>query len=327
MLLPLLLKMNTSIMRKYLFTTIIFSLLLIGCKTNNSNNNSTTEFVEINGVNHFIEKIGKGEPLLVLHGGPGLFHDYLVPYFKHLSKKYQIIFYDQRGCGKTDFPTDTSTITLKNYVTDLEAIRKYLKIDKLNLVSHSWGSMIALNYGKKYPNHLKKLILISPAPATNEFFDETFTKMRRKRNDVDTKQLVKYMMSSAFEKRDTGVFKKAIMLGDKVNLVNQESINELYRNMHFTPTSANNLLTTTSILEHVFFNYDITKELENITCKTLILYGDLDNVPFASAQYLQEHLSNAQLVVVKRACNYPFFESPKEFNFAIKQFLNPAYED
>ena len=287
---------------------------------------TTNETVEINGVKHYIEKMGEGEPLVVLHGGPGLFHDYLVPHFKNLAQEYQIIFYDQRGCGKTDFPQDTSSINIETYVEDLEAIRIYLKLDKLNLIGHSWGSLLALTYAKKYPDNLNRLILISPAPGNSDYFDETFSNMQQKRSEEDTKELVQTMMSSAFEKREEKAFKKAIMLGDKVNLVDQEGISDLYKPMSFNTASASNLMLVNSLLERTYFNLNVIDGLEVINCPSLIIVGDLDNVPFTSTQEIQENIKGSKLEVIKKSCHYPFFETPKEFNHTIKNFLAPEYE-
>jgi len=315
-------------MKKILFALFLISSALILSNCGNSNKevvhkeeNTITlsaDKVEINGVNHFISKMGEGEPLLVLHDGPGLFHNYLVPHFKNLAKKYQIIFYDQRGCGETEFPADTSSITIGTYVADLEAIRKHLEIDQLNLVAHSWGSLLALNYTKKHSANVKRLILISPAPTNANYFDETFSNMQKKRTEAETIALVNEMKSSNFE--------KTILLNNQVNLVKQENIAELYAPMKFDKAKANNLMRVQSILEKTYFNLNIAEGLENISIPTLIVVGALDNVPFASTQLIHEGLKNSKLEVIKNSCRYPFFESPKQFNTIVKDFLDPEYE-
>lgn len=286
----------------------------------------TEETVDINGVSHYIKKMGQGEPLVILHGGPGLFHNYLVNSFEKLAEQYQIIFYDQRGCGKTAFPKDTASITVENFVADLEAIRQHLKIEKLNLAGHSWGAILAINYAKQFPNNLNKLVLIAPAPANTEYFDQMFRNMQNKRKDDDIKEMVKVMSSKDFDDRNPEAVLKAIKIGDKVNLADQSKIDELYANMTFTAASANNMLLVNSIMEKNFFNYNITENMNLIACPTLIVLGDLDNVPFASAQLLQDNLQNARLEVLKSASHYPFFEAQKDFNFAIESFITPEYE-
>jgi proline iminopeptidase len=314
----------------------IIVVLLSACggdtKQDNSTENTKTDIatieenVSINGVSHYIKKMGTGEPIIVLHGGPGLFHNYLTPHFEKLAEKYQIIFYDQRGCGKTDFPKDTTSINVDQYVEDLEAIRNHLKIEKLILAGHSFGAILAINYGKKYPDNLKNLILISPAPANSEYFDQMFRNMQNKRTDEDIKNLVKVMSSKDFDKRKPETVLEAIKIGDKVNLADQSKIDELYAPMVFTEQSANNMLTVNSIMEKNFFNYNVAENMTNIACPTLIILGDLDNVPFASSQLLQDNLPNARLEVLQHAAHYPFFEAQKEFNASVKNFLNPEYE-
>lgn len=332
-------------MKKVLYlSTLILSIFLYSCggsenteNTTNKNNegDSTTkvnlkiseETVEINGVEHYIKKMGEGEPILVIHGGPGIFHNYLVPHFETLAQNYQVIFYDQRACGKTEFPKDTSSINIDTYIEDLEGIRSHLKIDKLNLLGHSWGALVAMKYGIKNPEKLNKLILVSPAPSNSEYFDQTFANMQKKRKGEDTKELIETMMSKEFENRDTEAFRKVILLGDKTNLVDQSKVDELYKPMKFSKDQANSLLIVSSLLERTYFNFDLTNEgIENIDCPTIILLGDLDNVPFNSNQAIQEKMPNCQLKVFKKCCHYPFFEVPNEFNIAVKDFLNPSYE-
>lgn len=329
-------------MKKLIFLSII-SFLIISCGSSESNDlenthnqntseiedvkiASTQETVEINGVDHFIEKIGSGEPIVVLHGGPGINHNYLLPHFKSLAKDYQIIFYDQRACGKTDFPSDTASINIETYVEDLEALRVHLKIEKIKLLGHSWGALLALKYSLKFPGNLDKLMLVSPAPSNSDYYDKTFANMQQKRKEEDTKELIQAMMSKEFENRDQETFRKVLLLGDKTNLADQNNISELYEPMTFTAKAANSLLIVSSLLERTYFNFDITNEgLDKINCPTLIVIGDLDNVPFLSNQALQDGIKGCELKVIKKCSHHPYFESPKEFNKSINDFLNPDY--
>jgi len=176
--------------------------------------------IEINGVEHFftIKGNSEGEPIIFLHGGPGLSHNYLLPYFDELAANYQLIFYDQRGSGKSAFPKDTTSINIATFVEDIEGIRKYFDKDKIILAGHSWGSLLALHYGQKYPDNLTQLILISPAPTTSTHYEKMLSNMQQKRKEEDTKELVKLMMSKEFEKRDPETFTNAMKIGDKANL-------------------------------------------------------------------------------------------------------------
>lgn len=312
---------------------VTLSVFLMNCKTTTEDTNTTSlpknveeKNIKINGVNHFFKIVGEGEPILVLHGGPGLFSDYLVPSFSNLTN-YQLIFYDQRGSGKTDFPADTNSISIDNFVNDVETIRKSFKIEKLTIVGHSWGGLLALFYAKKYPDNLAKLILITPGPSNSEYYEKTLVNMQQKRKEEDTKELVRLMMSKAFEKREPETFKNAIILGDKVNFYDQENAKKMYDLISFNEENSSKMLHTNSLLERNFFNYNITEGLDVVTCPTIIVIGDMDNVPFASAQALQESIKNARIEVIKQTAHYPFFEDNKSVIRIIKEFLNPAYEN
>ena len=285
--------------------------------------------IEINGVEHFftIKGNSEGEPFIFSHGGPGLSQNYLLPYFDALAANYQLIFYDQRGSGKSAFPKDTTSINIATFVEDIEAIRKHFGKDKITLVGHSWGSLLALHYGQKYPDNLTQLILISPAPTTSAYYEKMLSNMQQKRKEEDTKELVRLMMSKEFEKRDPETFAKAMKIGDKSNLYDQTKVDSLYELHNYNKKTAGNFWLVSNIMEKNFFNYDITSEINNISCPSIIIIGDMDNVPFASNQLLSETLKNTKLEVIKETGHYPFFEDPKAFSNALYNFLNPEYQD
>ncbi len=151
--------------------------------------------------------------------------------------------------------------------------------------------------------------------------------MQKKRTEEDTKELIQAMMSKKFETREEETFRKVILLGDKPNLFDQSKIEELYKPIDFDKDKANSLLIVNSLLERTYFNFDITQEgIKNIEAPAIIIMGDMDNVPFASAQGIQDNMNNCQLKVLKKSCHYPFFEVPTEFTMAVDKFLNPDYE-
>ena len=116
------------------------------------------------GCEIFVREIGQGPSVVFLHGGWGAEHSYLIDGFKAFSKHYRLIFYDQRGSLRSRCQTD-SLITVQNHVEDLEKLRKELNIDKLLLIGHSMGGMLAMNYLDTYPDNLKGLILLASPPA------------------------------------------------------------------------------------------------------------------------------------------------------------------
>jgi proline-specific peptidase len=100
---------------------------------------------------------------VVLHGGWGAEHSYLINAFTPFANKYHFIFYDQRGSLRS--PCPDSLISLDNHIEDVEQIRKSTGQQKVFLIGHSIGGFLGMSYLKKYPNHVRGMILIASAPA------------------------------------------------------------------------------------------------------------------------------------------------------------------
>jgi pimeloyl-ACP methyl ester carboxylesterase len=101
-------------------------------------------------------------PLLLLHGGPGMGSDYFEPLETMAEQGRTVIRFDQLGCGRSDRPRDLSLWMLESVVEQTESIRKALGLDRIHLLGHSWGGMVALKYLLKYPLHVQKACLCSP---------------------------------------------------------------------------------------------------------------------------------------------------------------------
>src|SRR4051794_14106810 len=102
-----------------------------------------------------------GIPLLTLHGGPGYPHDYLEP-LEQLADERPVIFYDQLGCGNSDRPEDRSLWRIDRFVRELAQVRTALRLRRMHLFGHSWGTMLAVDYVLS-PAPVTSLILASPA--------------------------------------------------------------------------------------------------------------------------------------------------------------------
>src|SRR5436305_14821042 len=108
---------------------------------------TTTETtVELNGVRLYTRRVGHGPPVVVLHGGPGAHHDYLLPQYDHLAEGGRtLLYYDQRGGGRSPVPRDVP-VGWREPVLDLAALRGRWAVGRLTVVGYSWGGLLALLY-------------------------------------------------------------------------------------------------------------------------------------------------------------------------------------
>ncbi|MGH7682698.1 MAG: alpha/beta fold hydrolase, partial [Candidatus Eiseniibacteriota bacterium] len=123
-------------------------------------------YVEANGVWIYYKTIGRGAPLMVVHGGPGASHDYLMPHLVPLAKDNRLIFIDERGSGRSPSLEDPKQYTIEGMVEDVEAVRIALRLGKINLLGHSYGGALAQAYALKYQQNLSHLILCSTFSST-----------------------------------------------------------------------------------------------------------------------------------------------------------------
>src|SRR2546425_11336986 len=119
--------------------------------------------VELDGVRLFTRRAGDGPPVVVLHGGPGAHHDYLLPQYDLLARGRTLLYYDQRGGGRSPVGRDTP-VGWREHVADLEALRRHWSIDRLTLLGYSWGGLLAVLYWLEHPERVGRLARPPPAP-------------------------------------------------------------------------------------------------------------------------------------------------------------------
>jgi proline-specific peptidase len=136
-------------------------------------------FIDSRGVLIYYMTVGRGAPLVIVHGGPGASHDYFLPYLLPLARHNRLIFIDERGSGRSQKLDDPSGYTVENMVEDVEAVRQGLVLGKISLLGHSYGGVLAQAYALKYQNNLTHLILCSTFPSTSQM-NQVFVKMKEK---------------------------------------------------------------------------------------------------------------------------------------------------
>ena len=140
---------------------IILCLLIIFFSGQVKSQDSTYRFVTSDGVSLYLRTAGTGEPCLFIHGGPGNTSHYFepLPAAKTLEKQLRMIYYDQRGGGRSASATD-SNYTIKRMEQDIEEIRNFLKIKKWSIIGHSFGGVIMTAYARDYPANIQSLVYL-----------------------------------------------------------------------------------------------------------------------------------------------------------------------
>ena len=125
------------------------------------------EKVDIGDCKLYCEQEGQGTPLVLLHGGPGATHHYFHPWFSQAGKFARVIYYDQRGCGLSDYQPGKG-YNMDQAVDDLDRLRRALGIDQWVVLGHSYGGLLAQCYALKYPENLKGLVLVGASTGLHQ---------------------------------------------------------------------------------------------------------------------------------------------------------------
>jgi proline iminopeptidase len=274
----------------------------------------------INGTELYYKIIGEGEPIVILHGGPGLDHSYFLPQMEKLADNFQLIFFDQRASGRSSVDVDTSSMTLNQFIEDIESLRTEFKLDKMNLMGHSWGGLLAMEYAIKYPHHLNSLMLVNPTAASSAFQDQAFQTMAARTTRQDSMDNARIMQTAAFKNREPEAMSDFFRVLFRGSFFDRRLADSL--TLSFDPNYAahsrtmNYLYKDTSLL-----NYDIHSKLSVISCPTLIVHGDHDFLPLEAAQAIRDHISGSQLVVLPNCGHFSFIESPDKLLDAVSGLL------
>jgi proline iminopeptidase len=261
---------------------------------------------------------------LVLHGGPGAHHDYLLPQMLELAGEYELVFYDQRGGGRST-TDDRTPITWRTHVEDLDAVAGELTLQPLSVVGYSWGGLLAMLYAieataGRVRHAPSRLVLIDPGPVNREYRRVFEAEFARRQSAAAVTRLRNELASSGLRERDPGGYRQRAF--------------ELSVAGYFAqPSSARNLTpfrVTGRVQQSVWDSLgelDLTRAglLDSVEVPTLILHGTDDPIPMASSQAAAAAL-HATLVPIEGAGHVPYVEQPEQLFTAIREFLRSTNE-
>jgi proline iminopeptidase len=249
----------------------------------------------------------------VLHGGPGAQHDYLLPGFDLLARHRTLVYYDQRGGGRSAVPRDVP-VGWREQVDDLETLRTIWELPRLDLCGYSWGALLGMLYAVTYPDRVASLALVSPAPAARSERQEFEQNLARRNSTPELLAERRELQAAPSRMRDIQGYNKRLF--------------ELAVAGYFhTPARARDLTpfritgrTQDAIWESLGPDFDLRPALSRLDVRAIVVHGDDDPIPLATASATAEALK-APLVVLPHCGHVPYVESPDAFVAALDPFL------
>jgi proline iminopeptidase len=291
-------------------------------------------FVDAHGVLIYYAALGRGAPLVIVHGGPGASHDYFLPYLLPLARHNRVVFIDERGSGRSQKLADPKGYTVENMVEDVEDVRVALKLGRITLLGHSYGGVLAQAYALKYQRNLTHLILCSTFPSTREM-NQVFVRMKDKmppelRQRIESQeQAGLFGHGQDYEKnRYTNDYMIAAW-GDgyfPYLYQNRPDPNydpvasgviswDLYREMWGSDGEF--------VIDGNLKSVEYVDRLPGIKTPTLIMAGDHDECDPSLSEEMHQKIAGSKLVILPQSGHMTFVDQPDLFVHAVDTFLHP----
>jgi len=272
--------------------------------------------VRVDGVDLFTRQIGSGPLVVVLHGGPGAQHDYLLPQYDRLARDRALFYYDQRGGGKS--PVDREVpVGWREHVADLEGLRAHLGLERLTLCGYSWGGLLAVLYLLEHPDRVDRLALVSPASITAHDRAEFERRFAERMSAPEIVAAREALRASGLRERDPAAYQRRAF---------ELSVAGYFRNVadaaRLTP------FRVTARTQHAVWgslgDFDLRPRLRDLPSRfplppSLVLHGSFDPIPIEGSRELAELLQAKLIELPVGHC--PHVEATEEFVAALDEFL------
>ncbi|WP_019123981.1 alpha/beta fold hydrolase [Brevibacillus massiliensis] len=294
-------------------------------------------FANVNGTRLFFDVEGVGyvpngpalrqKPVcFVLHGGPGGDHTGFKPHMTPLSEWMQLVYIDNRGSGLSDRPHQ-STYTLEQNVEDVEALREHLGLEKIVLLGHSYGGMVALCYAIKYPQHTSALLLVTTSPSYR--FIERAKQILLEKATSEQQKMAQVLWEGAFESDEQLLQYYEVMEPLYAYSWNPNpSQEELRKRKDAQRRSKRNHEAINQGFKGFLKTFDVTDQLASISCPALIVSARHDWItPVEESLVLAEKIPDNELVIFEKSSHSVFRDEYERFIETISSFVKRKLVD
>jgi len=267
--------------------------------------------------------------MIVLHGGPDFDIAYLLPELDRLSDKFHLIYYDQRGRGRSADHVRPEDVTLESEMADLDQVRKHFRLDKVVLLGHSWGTVLALEYALRHPDRVSRLVLMDPAPASAADINR-FRKERAEKWPALVELRKAIADTMAYKEADPDAVVAYYRVHFKPALARPEDYEKLILRMQarFIEQGKEGILKSRAVEDRLMNEtwaspngYDLHSKLRGLSIPALVITGDHDFFPFA-AEHIAQAIPGSRLVTLKDCGHFPYLECPAPLREQIETFFS-----
>lgn len=278
-------------------------------------------YIPVTGGRVWYQIVGSGEatPLLVLHGGPGIPHDYLEP-LADLAEERPVVFYDQLGCGKSERPDDVSLWRIERFAEEVGQVRQALGLTQVHLLGHSGGTMVALEYLLAQPAGVVSLTQVGPVLSAARLIEDA----NRLYATLPEDMFAAVQRHEAAGTLDSEEYQQAVEAFKRryMNQVrpkpewSQRAGQGVGVQVFYTMWGPYELQVTGNLK-----NYDRTDRAHELKLPTLFICGRYDAATPEETTRYHRLVDGSQLVILEQSSHAPFDEERDAFMQVVRDFL------
>lgn len=273
----------------------------------------------------FCRDVGEGPPIVVLHGGPEFDHTYLLPELDRLAESFRLVYYDQRGRGRSAGGVAAEDVGLRSEIEDVDRVRRHFGLESVAVLGHSWGGVLAMEYATRHPDRVSHLILLDTAPASAGDWQVLREEFGRRRPAGDAEEMQAIAATDAYRRGDLDAEAAYIRIHFRMTLRRPDLLEALVARLQANSTADGVLLARA--IEHRLreetsqsADWDLFPALRELGVPTLLLHGEHDFIPVELAARIADAVPGARLTVLSGCGHFTYLEEPERVFEEVARF-------
>lgn len=269
------------------------------------------------------------DTIIAIHGGPGLDLESIYNDFASaLGRKHVVIFYDQRGGGKSELPADTSRLVAARQIQDLDEVRQHFGLTKVTLVAHSYGPLLAASYAIAHPDAVKKMVFFGPVPPRRgDFFTRYGQNINARLDSAQRAALARLgavmTSDSASDDAVRAACRDYWAIGLRPRLASPNGMGVVKSDLCATDPKGirYGMRTANGVITSSYGDWDLRPSLRTLDVPLLVVHGQQETIPMDLIEEWVTSMPHARLVKVPNAAHFTYAEQPALVWSIVERFL------
>jgi len=269
------------------------------------------------------------DTIIAIHGGPGLDLESIYNDFAAgLGRTHVVIFYDQRGGGKSELPVDTSRLVAARQIQDLDEVRQHFGLAKVTLVAHSYGPLLAASYAIAHPDAVKKMVFFGPVPPRKgDFFTRYGQNINARLDSAQRASLARFggimTSDSASDDAIRAACRDYWAIGLRPRLASPNAMRVVKSDLCATDPKGirYGMTTANGVIMNSYGDWDLRPSLRTLDVPLLVVHGQQETIPMDLIEEWVTSMPHARLIKVANAAHFTYAEQPELVWSVVERFL------